>query len=137
MRFIRTAVGHRILTASGKIVVVELQAVVQGTTPKGFLVLEVASPAAIATLTDVDTEVRRHLGLSAGPWNTSARTLVVKVSRLTTIRIGGQPVGRREDLLGGRPVQARLRLVGAWSAGYLWQADSLTLGGVPGFVTGV
>lgn len=137
MRFVRTAVGHRILTAAGKTVTVQLHAVAQGMTPKGFVVLQVTTPAARATLTEVDREVRRHLGLPAGPWNASAGSLVVKVSRLTTIRIGGQPVGRREDLLRGRDVEARLRLAGAWSGGYVWQAEELTLGGVPGFVPGV
>jgi len=128
MRFIQTAVGHRIESNSWKPLILKLDnCTVKRITNKGFLLIDVHEASGRADLTAIDGEIKRRLNLQRGPWDGSNNTLVLKCTRNCTITICGEPVGRKDDLIHGKGLKVRCRLMGAWADGYVWRAESVDI----------
>ena len=130
MKYIRTAVGHKVVSNRG----LPLVKMVKGcsvirVTEKRYVVLRIPSDEA-PYFTDTDVNLKRDLNLSNGPWNQAMCTLLIKLPRGCRVITGGEAVGDKQDLVPGRKVDAMLSIAGAFARGYVWQATELTLGAV-------
>lgn len=132
MRFVRTAIGHRITSNSGAQLKLRLRrCCVVRTTAAGYVILEVKDERSREDLTKIDREISSKLHLPQGPWDAAHRTVILKLGRTCKLLLAGEAVGSRDDLLPGRQVEScEATLAGAFERGYVWAATEMSLGSV-------